>query len=236
MRERTMTQKKKQDADDVRARLDKVKAARGRLMPNHAVLAIEFPEMLETYEALYAATTMTFTSLPPRDKKFVLLTVVASAGIPLGGHHVRDFLAVGGTTDQAKAAMRLALLTNGTRALDAVGPSWSPAVPGLSYNDLVTDEVVAFAPASGIDPGVVDLALVCGHATQRSWDKVAVHIQRAKAKGVSDAALAEALTTMILPAGNPLFVQAAGVWHALIAEGKVDAGPAYRHAIAAARS
>lgn len=224
-----------QDEPAVRARLDKVKAARGRLMPNHAVLAIEFPAMLEIYEALYAATTMTFTTLAPRDKKFVLLTVVASAGIPLGAHHVRDFLGAGGTPDQVRAAMRLALLANGARALDAVGPSWDPVVPGMTYDGLVTDETIAFGTASGIDAGVVDLALVCGHATQRAWDKVAVHIVRAKAKGVNDAALAEALTTMILPAGNPLFVQAAAVWHALVAEGKVDAGPAYRHAIAAAR-
>lgn len=233
-----MTQEKNSspDADAVLARLDKVKAARGRLMPNHTVLAIEFPAMLETYEALYAATTMTFSALAPRDKKFVLLVVVASAGIPLGGHHVRDFLAAGGTPDQVRAAMRLALLANGARALDAVGPSWSPAVSGLTYDELVTDDVLAFAPASGIAAGIVDLALVCGHATQRAWDKVATHIVRAKAKGVSDAALAEALTTMILPAGNPLFVQAAGVWHKLIAEGRIEAGPAYRHAVAAAGS
>jgi alkylhydroperoxidase/carboxymuconolactone decarboxylase family protein YurZ len=213
-------------------RLDKVKAARGRLMPNHIVLAIEFPAMLDTYEALYAATTTTFNALAPRDKKFILLTVVASAGISLGAHHVRDFLGAGGTPEQVRAAMRLALLTNGTRALDAVGPSWNPVVPGMTYDELVTDEVIAFAPASGIDAGVVELALLCGHATQRGWDKVSVHIVRAKHHGVSDTALAEALTTMILPAGNPLFVQAAGVWHALIAEGKVEAGPAYKHAIA----
>lgn len=221
------------DADAVRTRLEKVKAARGRLMPNHAVLAIEFPAMLDTYEALYAATTTTFTALSPRDKKFVLLTVVASAGIPLGAHHVRDFLGAGGTADQVRAVMRLALLTNGARALDAVGPSWNPVVPGMTYDQFVTDDVIAFAPASGIDAGVVELALVCGHATQRAWDKVAVHLVRASRKGVSDTAIAEALTTMILPAGNPLFVQAAAVWHALIAEGKVEAGPAYKHAIAA---
>lgn len=224
------------DADAVRARLDKVKQARGRLMPNHAVLAIEFPEMLDKYEALYAATTTTFNALAPRDKKFILLTVVASAGIPLGAHHVRDFLTAGGTPDQVRAAMRLALLTNGARALDAVGPSWNPVVPGMTYDELITDDVIAFAPASGIDAGVVELALVCGNATQRGWDKVAVHIVRAKRRGVSDTALAEALTTMILPAGNPLFVQAAGVWHGLIADGKVTAGPAYGHAIAAAKA
>ena len=46
--------------DGIRARLQKVKARRGRLMPNHAVLAIEFPEVLEIYESLYAATTLTY--------------------------------------------------------------------------------------------------------------------------------------------------------------------------------
>lgn len=220
-------------ADAIRDRLEKVKARRGRLMPNHAVLAIEFPAALEIYEALYAATTQTFTTLSPRDKKFVQLVIVAASEIPLGGYHVQDFLKAGGTPAQVRAAMRLAMLAAGANPPDAVGRTWT-AVPGLTYAELFGDDFVSFAVESGIDPGIVDLALVAGHACKRGWDRVAFHIVRAKARGVSDAALAEGLTNLMLTAGNPIFVLACGVWHRLIGEGKVDAGPEYRHAIALA--
>jgi len=220
--------------DDIRARLDKVKARRGRLMPNHAVLAIEFPEALEIYEALYAATTLTFTTLSPHAKKFVQISVVASSETPIGGYHVADFLKAGGTPEQVRAVMRLAMLVAGASPPDTVGPTWT-AVPGITYAQLFDDSFVAFAVASGMEAGVVELALVAGHATRRAWDRVAFHVVRAKQRGVSDSALAEALTTLMLTAGNPIFVQACGVWHRLIAEGAVEAQPAYRHAIEAAK-
>lgn len=225
------------DAQDpagaIRARLEKVKAGRGRLMPNHAVLAIEFPAALELYEALYAATTLTYKTLSPRDKKFVQLAIVAASEIPLGGYHVRDFLDAGGTEAQVRAALRLAMLVAGANPPDAVGPTWT-AVPGINYAAMFDDDFVRFALDSGMDPGVVELALVAGHACKRAWERVAFHIVRAKARHVSDAALAEALTNLMLTAGNPIFVLACGVWHRLISEGKVDAQPAYRHAIALA--
>lgn len=219
--------------DAIRERLEKVKAGRGRLMPNHAVLAIEFPAALEIYEALYAATTLTYKTLSPRDKKFVQLVIVAASEIPLGGYHAQDFLKAGGTPAQARAALRLAMLAAGANPPDAVGPTWT-AVPGLTYEGIFGDDFVEFAVASGIDAGVVELGLVAGHACKRAWERVAFHIVRAKACGVSDAALAEALTNLMLTAGNPIFVLACGVWHRLIREGKVDARPEYRLAIALA--
>jgi alkylhydroperoxidase/carboxymuconolactone decarboxylase family protein YurZ len=199
-------------------------------MPNHAVLAIEFPAVLELYESLYAATTLSYKTLSPRDKKLVQLAIVASSEIPLGGYHVRDFLEAGGSEAQVRAVMRIAMLVVGASPPDTVGPSWT-AVPHLSYAEMFDDDFIRFALDSGLDAGVIELALVAGHACKRAWDRVAFHIVRAKARNVSDAALAEALTNLMLTAGNPIFVLACGVWHRLIREGKVDAQPAYRQAI-----
>lgn len=229
-----MTDDHETGAKAIRARLAAVKAKRGRLMPNHAVLAIEFPEALDIYEALYAATTMTFKSLSPRDKKLVQIAVVASAQIPLGGNHVADLLKAGGTPQQVRAILRLAILVVGANPPDSVGPTWT-AVPGLRYAEIFDDGWIDFAVAAGIDRGVVELALIAGHATQRAWERVAFHIVRAKACGVSDAAIAEALSTLMLTAGNPIFAQACGVWHRLIAEGKVEASAEYLDAIEIAR-
>src|SRR5690606_2182516 len=87
---------------DVRERLEAIKAYRGRIMPNHAVLAIEEPELLDTYEKLYIATTLTYRHLTHQQKKFVMLLVVGGCEQALGRYHVKDFLNGGGTPAQVQ--------------------------------------------------------------------------------------------------------------------------------------
>ena len=86
---------------------------------------------------------------------------------------------------------------------------------------------------AGVDAGLADIALAAGQACRRDWKRVELHIVRAKAANVADDALAEALTVCILPSGNPGFVQACGIWRALILDGKVQASPAFRMAVEA---
>jgi hypothetical protein len=199
-------------------------------MPNHAVLAIENPELLDKYEALYAGTTLTYYVLTAAEKKFVMLFVVLGCETPLGAFHVKDFLAAGGSQAQVNAALRLAMLVIGSSTIDAVGPGWSQFVPGISYETFFGPELIAPAIDSGVAPWLVELALAACHACRRAWSKVGFHLVRAKQNGASDSAVAEALTTLILTAGNPIFVQACGVWQTLIAEGRVDASPMHRFA------
>ncbi|HTK02955.1 MAG TPA: hypothetical protein VL522_25250 [Bordetella sp.] len=222
------------DENDVRTRLETIKAYRGRIMPNHAVLAIEAPQLLDTYEALYTGTTLTYNHLTRQQKKFVMLLVVGGCQQPLGLYHVKDFLAGGGTAEQVRVAARLAMLVSGAPAVDAVSAGWSQFVSGISYDALIDPELVA-ATQSDLPPWLLELAMAAGHACRRDWDKVKFHLVRAKRLDVSDAVLAEALTTLILTAGNPTFAQACGAWQELIRDGAVAATPAHRYAAELAR-
>jgi alkylhydroperoxidase/carboxymuconolactone decarboxylase family protein YurZ len=214
--------------ETIRARLEKIKAYRGRVMPNHAVLAVEAPHLLDIYEKLYSSMTLTYYTLQPKQKKLIQLLVVSSSEVPLGAYHVKDFLAEGGTPEQVKAALRLAMFVIGSSTLDAVGPSWSQFVPGVTYAEFYGPELIQFALDSGLERWLVELALAVGYSTRRAWGKVGLHLTLSKQHGATDSAIAEGLTNLILTAGNPAFVQACGVWQKLIAEGKVEASASHR--------
>lgn len=218
--------------DAIAARIEGIRAGRGYVLPSHAVLAATHPEVLAAYEVVYGEVTFRCTALTPFEKHFVWLLVVGSLEIPIGGHHVRDFRAAGGTTRQVEIAAALAALVVGARALDAVGPEWQAVVPDLDAA-ATYDRVVAAIAAAGppLPDGLLDAALAAANACRRAWDRFGEHLIRAKAQGVADAALAEALSVAILPAGNPVFVQACSRWRDLVGAGRVDASPGLRHAL-----
>jgi hypothetical protein len=224
-----------EDRDEcVRARLEAIKAYRGRIMPNHAVLAIEAPQLLDTYETLYTGTTLTYYHLTRQQKKFVMLLVVGGCQQPLGLYHVKDFLGGGGTAAQVRIAARLSMLVVGAPTLDAIGPGWSQFVPGIDYASLIEPELLA-ARQADLPDWLLELAMAAGQACRRDWDKVRFHLARAKALGVEDKVVAEALTTLILTAGNPTFAQACGAWQDLINDNTVQATPAHRYGAQLAR-
>lgn len=220
-----------QDLDAVRARVADIRERRGYVLPSHAALAVADPALLEQYEGVYNAITFGFHALTPFEKNFVWLVVVGCAETPTGAAHLSDFIAAGGTPAQVRAAAQLALLAVGARTLAVFAPGWTNVFPGFAADATYADAVDRLAAGTGLATGLVDVALAAGHACRRDWQRVAFHIVRAKAAGVSDDALAEGLTVCILPAGNPGFVQACATWRQLVADGKVDASPALRAAI-----
>lgn len=219
------------DFAPVRARIDEIRERRGYVLPSHAVLAVAAPKLMAAYEDVYREITYTFSALTALEKNFVWLVVIGCAETPTGAHHLTDFLDAGGTRTQVDAAARLALLAIGARTLDTVAPGWQKVMPEYAGDAAYLDAVTSTAAASGLAPGLVEMALAAGQACRRDWKRVEQHIVRAKSAGVADDALAEALTVCILPAGNPGFVQACGVWRKLILAGTVTASPAYRSAL-----
>jgi hypothetical protein len=220
-----------QDLDAVRTRVGDIRRSRGYVLPSHAALAVADPTLLEQYEAVYNAITFGFHALTPFDKHFVWLVVVGCAETPTGAAHLSDFLAAGGTKPQVTAAAQLALVGIGARMLEVLGPSWQRVLADFDADAAYAGAIDRLVAGTGLEPGLVEIALAAGQSCRRDWKRVEFHIVRAKQLGVSDDALVEGLTVCILPAGNPGFVQACATWCRLVAEGKVEASPAFRAAV-----
>jgi alkylhydroperoxidase/carboxymuconolactone decarboxylase family protein YurZ len=219
------------DADAISARIGGIRAGRGYVHPSHAVLAATHPDLLAAYEVVFSAVTFRCTALTPLQKHFIWLLTVGALEIPLGRYHVRDFVAAGGTARQVEVAAALAALVIGARALDAVGPGWKAVVPEMDAAGTYERAVAAIASsAPPLPDGSLDAALAAANACRGSWDRFGRHLKAARTLGVSDAALAEALSVTILPAGNPVFVQACSHWRDMVEAGAIGASPELRHA------
>ena len=229
--ERNVEESTQRNIVAIDSRLQDILRGRGYALPSHAVLAATHPGVLAAYEAIYREMTYERIALSSFEKNFVWLVTIGTLQIPLGGHHVSDFINDGGTPSQIQTAAALAAFVVGATVLDTVEASWSAVTPGLDLASGYAQSVIEIAQAAQPLPvGLLDMALTVASASQRKWSRFALHLTRAKTLGVSDAALAEALTVMILPAGNPGFVQACTQWGKLIEDGAIESSAELRHA------
>lgn len=213
--------------EELRARLDALRAARGFLLPHHGALAAAAPDLHAAYGQMYAALTLTERHLAPLEKEFVWLAILVAARETVGTHHLDLFRRAGGTDAQARAAFRLAGYATAAENFALVEAHWQAWFPGI---DPVADYLggVRALLGEGVDAGLADLALLAVHAAAaRDWG-VAAHLRSAYAAGVPEAKLVEALTLVIWPTGVNRFLEACTVWHGLMTSGAVTPSPLFR--------
>jgi alkylhydroperoxidase/carboxymuconolactone decarboxylase family protein YurZ len=213
--------------DEVRARLEGLRAARGYLLPHHGALAASAPDLHDAYGAMYAALTLTERHLEPFEKEFVWLVLLVALREAIGTHHLDLFRKTGGTEEQAQTAFRLAGYAGAAEAFAFVQRHWQDWFPETDAHTAYLDGVRRLQGGS-VGPGVVDLALAAMHAALGQGWGVAAHIRSAYAAGVAEDKLVEALALIIWPAGVNRFVEACTIWHELMTSGHVVPSPRFR--------
>lgn len=216
------------DLGALQARIEALRKKRGFLLPHHGAMATSAPDLLDAYFGMYAALTQTNRHLSPFERETAWLAILIAAKEAIGTHHVELFFAAGGTQAQAAHITRLAAFALGSEAYAFMDRHWTVPFPGLagvaSYQaafDALIDE--ALLPA-----GLSHLAMAALHATLgRSWG-LGAHIEAIYRLGVSEDALAEALSLIMWPVGVNHFLDACGVWTELMAAGRVQPSPRYR--------
>jgi len=126
----------------------------------------------------------------------------------------------------------LAALLAGAGAFEAVGPGWQAVIPEVDTSAAYERALIAIASlaAPPLPDGLLDVALAAANACLLAWERFGRHLANAKKLGVTDAALAEALSVTVLPAGNPVFVRACALWRDMVESGRLAASPELRHA------
>lgn len=213
--------------EDVRAQLERIRAARGFVLPHHGLMAAALPELHACYEAMYRALTLEPRHLSPLARESVWLAVLAACEEPVGTHHLAKFRAAGGTDAQALALFRLAGWAAGAARYATLDAAWGAQFP--------TPIVAAYRDGASalLADGVITepLARLCLAAIHTACDQpwgLAVEIEAALHAGVAEPDLAEALSLTIWPRGVNRFVRAAECWLGLIRAGRVPASDGFR--------
>ncbi len=210
--------------EQVRARLDELRAARGFVLPHHGLMAASLPELHLAYEAMYRALTLDPRHLSPLERETVWLAILSSCEEPVGTHHLWKFVRAGGTEDQALAIFRLAAWAAGAPRYATLDANWS-AQFATTMRDAYRDGARALIPPLGEPLARIALAAIQA-ASDQGWG-VAVEIEAALAAGATEAQLAEALSYVIWPRGVNRFVRAADAWLGLIRARRVPASAAF---------
>lgn len=212
--------------EDFEARLAAVRDKRGYLLPHHGLLALGGDGLLEAYDGLYAALALKPRVLSRHDHEFVWLAVLLAVDEALATHHVAKFLAAGGTQAEVEDALAIAGTAIGFSAWSFAGRYWQPHLPGL---DTATAYLATFRRSAGAAPlRLAHLAAAAVHTCRQAWDGLAIQITAGYADGIDEDELAEALTLTMFSGSVPNFVEGAGVWRQLIADGRVPASPRFR--------
>jgi alkylhydroperoxidase/carboxymuconolactone decarboxylase family protein YurZ len=214
------------EEDAIAARLAKVKARRGYLLPHHGLLAVLSEPLLEAYDAAYTRLALDPKVLGAREREFVWLAVLVATDEAAATHHIPKFLAGGGTQEEVAAALRLAAWAVGAgAAYRFVARWWTPHLPGFDAWGGYRADLARLAPPVALRLAIPAAAAV--HAARRDEAALAEAIRFAYAEAVPERELAEALSIMMFPGSVPHFVEAARVWLGLIRGGEVAASPAF---------
>jgi alkylhydroperoxidase/carboxymuconolactone decarboxylase family protein YurZ len=214
--------------DQLRARLEEIRAARGFVLPHHGLMAAALPELHATYEAMYRALTLDRRHLSPLARESVWLAILSACEEPVGTHHLQKFRAAGGTDAEAMAIFRLAGWAAGAARYATLDAAWAGHFPAAPLRDAYLHGARALlADGALAEP----LGRICLAAIQAACDQpwgLAAEIEAALHLGVAEPELAEAISLVIWPRGVNRFVRAAECWLALIRAGRVPASAGFR--------
>jgi alkylhydroperoxidase/carboxymuconolactone decarboxylase family protein YurZ len=214
--------------DHVRETLEKIRAARGFVLPHHGAMAAALPELHGAYEAMYRALTLEQRHLSPLEKEVVWVAILAACEEPVGTHHVAKFRAAGGTDAMAGAVFRLAGWAAGARRYACLSRDWQAQFPGVPATAEYIEGARVLLADGALPEAQARLALVAIHtACDEPWG-LAAEIEAAYAAGAPEPCIAEAMSLAIWPRGVNPFVRATEVWLRLIRDGRVVPSAAFR--------
>jgi len=215
-------------AEEVRARLDAIRAARGGyVLPHHGAMAAALPDLHAAYEAMYRALTLDDHHLSPHAKEVVWLCMLVACEEPVGTHHLHRFMTTGGSEAEAAAVFRIAAWAAGARRYATLAQAWAGHLPAVEMAREYRAGAVALS-GGALDEPTLRLALIGAQtALDQAWP-LAAEIEGAYAAGVPEPEIAEAMSLAIWPRGVNSFVRAAETWLRLMQDGRVTPSAAFR--------
>lgn len=214
-------------AGDLAGFLRQVRDKRGYLLPHHGLMAVSMPRLLEAYDELYTTLALTERQLSRHDHEFVWMGVLIATDEVLGTHHIKRFRDAGGTDAELAAATAIAAFAQGSQAYHFVNEHWLPHLPDFAPRRHYLD---SFRAIAGPTPLPLAHMTACAvHTCTGHWNALRWQISAFYEAQGNELELAEAISVAMFPGSVPNYVEAAGVWRQLIADGEVPASDLFRN-------
>ncbi|KMK64908.1 hypothetical protein [Puniceibacterium sp. IMCC21224] len=211
----------------LRARLDRLAAARGFLLPHHGALAVGAPELHDAYLQMYNALTVAPRVLSAHERECVWLGILIAVEEHVGTHHLELFRQADGTDAEAEAVIALTGQAASLSAFRFAARSFPDHLPALDPTAAYDRCIAALRGPLPVE--LAGLVLLSVQAARGDRDGVAHHLRMCYAEGLAEDAMVEALSYLIWPRGVNCFLDACEVWHGLMVAGEVT--PSERFAV-----
>ncbi len=213
--------------EDLRAKLERLAAARGFLLPHHGALAAGAPDLHDAYMTMYNALTVTPRVLTAHQRESVWLGILIAVEEHVGTHHLELFRQAGGTDAEAEALIAVtgqAATLGAFRFAARSFPDHLPALDPAEAYDRCLDALRGPLP-----DGLAHLVLLSVQAARGDRAGIAHHLRAGYALDLREDAMVEALSYLIWPRGVNCFLDACEVWHGLMTAREVT--PSDRFAV-----
>lgn len=211
---------------ELRERLERLRAARGFLLAHHGAMAAAAPDLHQAYLEMYRALTLVDRHLDPLAKESVWLAILVTTGESVGTHHLELFIAAGGDTAAARSLLSMAAHAQALDTLLFADRHWSDYMPGLDAVETYRRGLEGLR-ADSLAPRTAELAMLAVHTARASHDGIAHHIRHCYEIGVAEEQMVEALGYLIWPCGVNTFLEACTIWHGLMRRGEVRPSPLF---------
>jgi alkylhydroperoxidase/carboxymuconolactone decarboxylase family protein YurZ len=209
---------KNETKSGIEARLEKIRAKRGYLLPHHGLMAALSEDLLAGYDAAYTALALDHKVLSVHDRETVWLAVLIATDEALATHHIPKYLQGGGTMDGFAAIARLAAFALGARGYTFLDEHWRSHLESFDISAAYREGLIR--AAAPLEPRLAWMAASAIHAAKADHALLRWALVAANRAGVPDLDLAEALSIMMFPGSIPHFVEAARIWLELIRAGE----------------
>lgn len=198
--------------------LREVRRKRGYLLSYHRLLHALDPELLAAYDAFYTRFTLDDEVLSPVEKETVWLALIAATRARVGTIHLKRAAAAGMGRDAIADALALAAACE---SLDAIGFARDAFPDWVDESRLLKRYLGAFEAARGrTKPVLAEIAAAVAHAGRRHAEGQRLHLKRAFQMGARPAAVAKALSFVLLHCGGPTMLDAMEVWLKMVKQSK----------------
>lgn len=215
------------ETEALRARLEKMAATRGFLLPHHGALAAGAPDLHDAYLRMYNAMTVTPRVLSAHERECVWLGILIAVKEHVGTHHLELFRQAGGTNAEAESLIALSGQAASLAAFRFAAQSFPDHLPALDPAKAYDRSVAALR--GPLSERIANLTLLAVQAAHDDRPGISHHLRAGYALGSSEDAMVEALSYLMWPRGVNCFLEACDVWHALLVAREVT--PSDRFAV-----
>jgi len=208
-----------------------VKEKRGYLLPYHELFLCIDPVLLEKYDRFYENLTLKKRHLDNKTKELVWIGILMSVFEEAGTIHLKRGREAGITDDEISDIVMLTQVARGFEVLVFVEEKWRDHIPNVDPMQIYENLIDHLTEKISVPKNIVELVLIGIYSALPVKAALRFHLKRAKAYGLRDEEIAEAMSFIFIPRGGNVLMEAAQVLKDVIQKGELKPESVFRFLI-----